>query len=73
MSAKSVAVRYTIPTTRTPLCKSVKSLDVAAQNKDFILLQSGVLIVGIVYLAATLIADLLYSLLNPRIRFGSAE
>jgi peptide/nickel transport system permease protein len=46
---------------------------VAAQNKDFILLQSGVLIVGMVYLAATLIADLLYSLLNPRIRFGSAE
>ena len=46
---------------------------VAATNKDFTLLQSGVLIVGIVYLAATLLADLLYSMLNPRIRFGGAE
>ena len=46
---------------------------VAATNKDFALLQSGVLIIGMVYLSATLIADLLYSLLNPRIRFGSAE
>jgi peptide/nickel transport system permease protein len=36
-------------------------------------LQSGVMIVGIVYLAATLFADILYSLLNPRIRFGSVE
>jgi peptide/nickel transport system permease protein len=46
---------------------------VAATNKDFTLLQSGVLIVGMVYLAATLFADLLYSLLNPRIRFGGSE
>lgn len=46
---------------------------VAAQNKDFTLLQSGVLIVGIVYLVATFIADVLYSLLNPRIRYGAAE
>ncbi len=45
----------------------------AAQNKDFTMLQSGVLLVGIVYLVATLLADLLYSLLNPRIRFGAAE
>lgn len=45
----------------------------AAQNKDFTMLQSGVLIVGIVFLVATLIADLLYSLLNPRIRHGAAE
>ena len=45
----------------------------AAQNKDFTMLQSGVLVVGIVYLVATLLADLLYSLLNPRIRFGGAE
>jgi peptide/nickel transport system permease protein len=40
----------------------------AAQQKDFPLLQSAVLIVGIVYLVATLIADILYSILNPRIR-----
>jgi peptide/nickel transport system permease protein len=46
---------------------------VAAQNKDFPMLQSGVMIVGIVYLAATLLADVLYSLLNPRIRYGGAE
>ena len=46
---------------------------VAATNKDFTMLQSGVLIVGMVYLAATLVADLLYSLFNPRIRFGGAE
>ena len=46
---------------------------VAAQNKDFTMLESGVLIVGIVYLVATLVADILYSLLNPRIRYGAAE
>lgn len=44
----------------------------AAQNKDFTMLQSGVLVVGIVYLVATLAADILYSLLNPRIRHGGA-
>lgn len=46
---------------------------VAAQNKDFTLLQSGVLIVGLVYLTATLVADILYSLLNPRIRHAGSE
>jgi peptide/nickel transport system permease protein len=46
---------------------------VAAQNKDFTMLESGVLIVGIVYLVATLAADTLYSLLNPRIRYAAAE
>ncbi len=45
----------------------------AAQNKDFTMLETGVLIVGIVYLVATLAADLLYSVLNPRIRYGAAE
>jgi peptide/nickel transport system permease protein len=45
----------------------------AAQNKDFTMLQSGVLVVGLVYLLATLIADILYSVLNPRIRFGAVE
>jgi ABC-type dipeptide/oligopeptide/nickel transport system permease component len=29
--------------------------------------------VGIIYTAATLAADLLYSVLNPRIRFGAVE
>lgn len=45
----------------------------AATQKDFPLLQSGVLIIGIIFLVATLIADLSYSLLNPRIRYASAE
>jgi peptide/nickel transport system permease protein len=45
----------------------------AAQNKDFTMLQSGVLIVGIVYLAATLVADIAYSVFNPRVRFAAAE
>jgi peptide/nickel transport system permease protein len=45
----------------------------AAQQKDIPVLQSGVLLVGIVYLVATLIADILYSVLNPRVRLGGAE
>jgi peptide/nickel transport system permease protein len=45
----------------------------AASQKDFPLLQSSVLIVGIGFLIATLLADLSYSLLNPRIRFASSE
>jgi peptide/nickel transport system permease protein len=45
----------------------------AAQQKDFPLLQSSVLIIGLVYLVATLVADILYSVLNPRVRLGSAE
>jgi peptide/nickel transport system permease protein len=45
----------------------------AAAQKDFPLLQSGVLVVGIAVLVATLLADLLYSLLNPRIRYAGAE
>lgn len=46
---------------------------VAAQNKDFTMLESSVLVIGVVYLVATLAADLLYSLLNPRIRYGAPE
>lgn len=45
----------------------------AAQNKDFTMLQSGVLVIGLVYLTATLLADILYSLLNPRIRYAGVE
>jgi peptide/nickel transport system permease protein len=45
----------------------------AAEQKDFPLLQSGVLVVGVVYMVATLVADLAYSLLNPRIRYATAE
>jgi peptide/nickel transport system permease protein len=45
----------------------------ASQQKDFPLLTSGVLVIGIVYLVVTLIADISYALLNPRIRLGGAE
>jgi peptide/nickel transport system permease protein len=45
----------------------------AALNKDFTMLQSSVLLVGVVYLVATLVADILYSLLNPRIRYAGVE
>jgi peptide/nickel transport system permease protein len=45
----------------------------AARGKDFPMLEAGVLTVGIIYTVATLAADLLYSLLNPRIRFGGVE
>jgi peptide/nickel transport system permease protein len=42
----------------------------AVQAKDFPLLQSAILVVGLIYLLATLLADLAYSLLNPRIRYA---
>ena len=43
----------------------------AAQAKDFPLLAGGILVIGVVYLVVTLIADLLYAFLNPRIRFAA--
>lgn len=45
----------------------------AAQQKDFPVMQSTILIIGIVYLVATLIADVLYSVLNPRVRLTASE
>jgi peptide/nickel transport system permease protein len=48
-------------------------LYLAAQKKDFPLLQAGVMVVGAVYLIATLVADITYSLLNPRIRYGGGD
>lgn len=45
----------------------------AARQKDLPLLTAGVLVIGTVYLVVTLIADILYAVLNPRIRFGTAE
>jgi peptide/nickel transport system permease protein len=45
----------------------------AANNKDFPMLEAGVLTIGIVYMVATLIADITYSLLNPRIRYRGVE
>jgi peptide/nickel transport system permease protein len=43
----------------------------AAQGKDFPMLEAGVLTIGVVYMVATLIADALYTVLNPRLRLGS--
>ena len=40
----------------------------AAKNKDFPMLEACVLTIGLVYWLATIVADLLYALLNPRIR-----
>lgn len=48
-----------------------KALFDAAQNSDLPVLETGVLLVGIVYLVATLAADIMYSVLNPRVRLGS--
>jgi peptide/nickel transport system permease protein len=45
----------------------------AAQQHDYPLLQSAILVVGVVYLVATLLADIAYSVLNPRVRLGSQE
>jgi peptide/nickel transport system permease protein len=45
----------------------------AAQQKDFTVLTAGVLVVGVVYLVVTLVADILFAMLNPRIRYEAAE
>jgi len=45
----------------------------AAVAKDFPMLEAGVLIIGVVYVVATLIADLLLTLLNPRLRLGGTQ
>ena len=42
----------------------------AAQAKDFAMLEAGVLTIGVVYVLATLAADLLLIALNPRLRVG---
>ena len=45
----------------------------AATSQDFPMLEAGVLAIGVVYLVATLIADVLYALLNPRIRHAGSD
>jgi peptide/nickel transport system permease protein len=45
----------------------------AATHKDFSMLEAGVIVIGAAYMIVTLLADILYSLLNPRIRYRSAE
>ncbi len=43
----------------------------AAQNKDLPMLTAGVLVIGIVYMLATLAADLIMAWMNPRIRLDA--
>jgi peptide/nickel transport system permease protein len=45
----------------------------AAGAKDFPMLEAGVLTIGVVYVLATLAADLLLTALNPRLRVGGGE
>ena len=45
----------------------------AALAKDFPMMEAGVLVIGVVYVVATLVADLLLTLLNQRLRIGGAE
>jgi peptide/nickel transport system permease protein len=45
----------------------------AATQKDFPALEAAVLVVGVVFLVSTLVADILYSVLNPRVRLGSTD
>ena len=45
----------------------------AAKAKDFPMLEAGVLTIGVVYMVATLIADVLSTVLNPRLRLGGSR
>jgi peptide/nickel transport system permease protein len=45
----------------------------AAQGKDFPMLEAGILVIGVVYVVATLAADLLLIALNPRLRVGGGD
>lgn len=42
----------------------------SALAKDLPVLSAGVLLIGIIYMIATLLADILISILNPRVRLG---
>ena len=45
----------------------------AATQHDIPMLEAGVLTIGVVYMIVTLVADMLFSLLNPRIRLRALE
>jgi peptide/nickel transport system permease protein len=45
----------------------------ASVNHDIPMLEACVLTIGVVYMLVTLVADILFSLLNPRIRLRAAE
>ena len=41
--------------------------------KDYSVVQAGAMVIGAVYLTTTVLADIAYGLLNPRIRFGGSD
>jgi peptide/nickel transport system permease protein len=43
----------------------------AANGKDLPTLEAAVLLVAVVYMVSNLVADVLYAVLNPRVRLGS--
>jgi peptide/nickel transport system permease protein len=45
----------------------------AARDRDFPMLEGGVLTVGLIYTVAGLLADVSHALLNPRLRLGGTE
>jgi peptide/nickel transport system permease protein len=45
----------------------------AATKKDFPMLEAGVLVIGAAYMIVTLFADVLFTLLNPRIRYRGVQ
>ncbi|MGH3231068.1 MAG: ABC transporter permease [Streptosporangiaceae bacterium] len=45
----------------------------AAESKDFAMLEAGILVIAVVYVVATLAADLLLIALNPRLRIGGGD
>jgi peptide/nickel transport system permease protein len=45
----------------------------AARDRDFPMLEGGVLMVGLIYTLAGLAADICHVLLDPRLRLGEAE
>lgn len=45
----------------------------ATQKKDIVLLEAGVMVTGVISLLALLLTDVLFALVDPRIRFDSRE
>ena len=76
---KSSLARHVTPTLRVRKVNVTTDLQAfalivtAATNKDFPMLEAGVLTIGILYMVVTLVADIGFSVLNPRIRLRAAE
>ena len=51
-----------------PLADLLVQAGDAARGKDFPMLEAGILTVGAIFVATTLVADTLYTVLNPRLR-----